>query len=58
MQSRLNNLNFSYANIESNAKSIKLCFKENSNPVKPVNSTVQAMAKIPTEQIEKQINIV
>ena len=29
----LNNLNFSYANIESNAKSIKLCFKEKPSPV-------------------------
>ena len=31
----LNKLNFSYANIESNAKSIKLCFKEKPQTIAP-----------------------
>lgn len=44
-------LNFSYANVESNAKSIKLCFKE--KPQTAPNIIVDA-SKIPQEEIKKE----
>ena len=56
----LNALNFSYANIESNAKSIKLCFKEKpqavvviqpEQPIKVVNATPEEVKKDETENI-------
>jgi len=57
----LNGMNFSYANIESNAKSIKLCFKEKPVNVASQNEQKQEVIVLPdvkkNEEIKRDENI-
>lgn len=51
----MENLNFSYANVESNAKSIKLCFKDKPAPPPVVDVQIATEVVIaPTNQNEKE----
>lgn len=52
------NLNFSYANIESNSKSIKLCFKEKSQTIQPKKEAeVVVVDKVKPVKKEEKGNI-